>query len=57
MKWLLQLKVWAMGIQLRNKEKRILQLEKYNDYLVLREVYTGGYFDSSSLIYKVLRGC
>ena len=55
MSWLLQLKIWSLGIQLKNKEKRILHLEKQNAYLILRENYPIMLFDSSHNLYKYLR--
>lgn len=48
----MQLRIWAMGIQLRNKENRILQLEQYNVYLTKRNVF----FHTSAPVYKMLRG-
>jgi len=51
MSWLLQLKVWALGIQLRNKEKRILSLES--------NVYALSYprFSKNTRVFEMLRGC
>lgn len=43
MDWLLQLKLWALQIQLKNKETRILHLEN----LLVRQVLTDISFDSS----------